>query len=156
MATRKKTAITLFPDFKEFIELLNSEGVRYLMLGGYAVNLYGHHRSTQDIDLWISADQANAERMVRVYRRFGYTSPRLDATWFTEPGRVNVIGRAPVRIDLLTGPSGVDFEACYPRRVVIKLDGIDVDVISLADLRVNKSASGRPKDLLDLKSLPEA
>jgi hypothetical protein len=154
MATRKK--ISLNPDFKEFIELLNSEGVRYLLLGGYAVNYYGYHRFTGDIDFWIATDLDNARRVSASLQRFGFSAGAVKPETFTEPGKVHMFGHPPVRVDLLTAPSGVTFDDCYARRVNVTLDGVPVPLISLADLRANKLASGRDKDKLDVKRLPEA
>ena len=154
MATRKK--ISLDPNFKEFIALLNSEGVKYLRLGGYAVNYHGFHRFTGDIDFWIAVDPDNARRVSAALIRFGFSPQSVGPQQFLEQGKVHMFGVPPVRVDLLTGPSGVDFDACYARRVVANLDGVEVPVISLSDLRRNKRASGRDKDLLDLKQLPAA
>ena len=148
------TKLSLDPDFKEFITLLNSEGVRYLLLGGYAVNYYGHHRFTADIDFWIAIDVENARHVSSALQRFGFSADSVKPELFTQPNRVHVFGRKPVRVDLLTGPSGVEFEDCYARRVSDTLDGVSISIISLEDLRKNKLASGRDKDLLDLKSLP--
>jgi hypothetical protein len=145
----------LDPDFKDLIALLNSEGVRYLLLGGYAVNYHGYHRFTGDIDFWIATDAENAERVSKALQRFGFSANAVKPELFTVPGKAHVFGTKPVRVDLLTGPSGVDFEDCYSRRIVDVLDGVEVSIISLADLRRNKSASGRDKDKLDLKELPE-
>ncbi len=154
MATRKN--LSLDPDFKEFIKSLNFEGVRYLLLGGYAVNYHGHHRFTGDIDFWIAIDSDNAARVSKALQRFGFSAASVKPELFVEPGRVHMFGIKPVRVDLLTGPSGVDFDECYARRVRDTLDGVEVSIISLADLRRNKLASGRGKDLLDLKQLPDA
>jgi hypothetical protein len=153
MATPKK--VSLDPNFKEFIELLNSEGVKYLLLGGYAVNFHGHHRFTADIDFWISPEEENSRRLSKALQRFGFSADAVKPEQFVEKGKVHMFGIKPVRIDLLTGPSGVEFDDCYQRRVQGVLDGAEVSVISLDDLRRNKSASGRDKDLLDLKKLPE-
>lgn len=154
MATRKK--ISLNPDFKEFIELLNSEGVRYLLLGGYAVNYYGYHRFTGDIDFWIATDLDNARRVSGALQRFGFSAAAVKPETFTEPGKVHMFGHPPVRVDWLTAPSGVTFEECYVRRLDIILEGVPEPLISLAALRANKLASGRDKDRADLKQLPEA
>ena len=61
-------------DFKEFIELLNANRVRYLVVGGYAVALHGHPRYTKDIDIWLDRDEENAERVVRALGQFGFGS----------------------------------------------------------------------------------
>jgi len=152
MATPRK--VSLDPNFKDFIASLNSEGVKYLLLGGYAVNYHGHHRFTADIDFWIATDIDNATRVSRALQRFGFSADSVKPADFTEPGKVHMFGVKPIRIDLLTGPSGVRFEECYARRVVDSLEGVEVSIISLEDLRANKLASGRDKDLLDLKKLP--
>jgi len=153
MATRKR--ISLDPNFKDFINLLNSENVRYLLLGGYAVNFHGHHRFTGDIDFWIARDAENAARVSRALQGFGFAPENVPPEQFTIPDKVHMFGRVPVRIDLLTSPSGVEFESCHQRRVDATLDGVQVPIISLTDLRVNKQASGREKDISDLKALPE-
>ncbi|HLL90743.1 MAG TPA: hypothetical protein VK324_15685 [Tepidisphaeraceae bacterium] len=152
MATRKRASLD--PDFREFIASLNSAGVRYLLLGGYAVNYYGHHRFTADINFWVAIDPDNRQRLSAALQQFGFSATSVMPDQFVEPGKVHTFGFKPVRIDLLTGPSGVDFEACYSRRVTDVLDGVEVSIIGLADLRDNKLASGRDKDLLDLKRLP--
>jgi hypothetical protein len=148
--------ISLDPNFREFIELLNSEGVEYLLLGGYAVNYHGYHRFTGDIDLWIATTAENARRVASALGKFGFAEPAADPDRFLVPGKVHMFGVPPVRIDLLTGPSGVTFGDCFRRRVVDLLDGTPVSIVSLADLRANKLASGRDKDQLDLKKLPES
>jgi len=149
--------VDLFPDFKEFLGLLNSEGVRYLVLGGYAVNLYGYRRSTDDLDVWIATDAENARKVSRVMRTFGgFPAAQVKPTMFQAKGMLFIMGREPVRIDLLTDPSGVEFDACYVRRREVEWDGIKVPLIALEDLKVNKQASGREKDLADLRNLPPA
>ena len=118
------------------------------------MNYYGHHRFTGDIDFWIAVDVENAQRVSTALQQFGFSAKAVRPDIFTEPGRVHMFGREPVRVDLLTSPSGVEFEACYARRVMDTLDGVPISIISLADLRQNKLASGREKDLLDVKQLP--
>ena len=146
-------AANLHHDFKEFLRLLNSEKVKYLLLGGYAVNFHGYQRFTGDIDVWISTKPGNAERVCAALMKFGFPASALNRADFEEPGRVFQFGRVPIRIDILTAPSGIKFDDCYARRVESTLDGIPVPVISLKDLQTNKAASGRPKDLADLDEL---
>jgi predicted nucleotidyltransferase len=149
--------VNLYPDFREFLESLNSAGVRYLVVGGYAVIHYGYPRTTNDLDVWIAADPANARRVSRVLQQFaGFPSGRVKPSMFQALGKVFIFGREPVRIDLLTGPDGVDFDQAYARRLVVNWDGVDVPLISLEDLKKNKAASGRAKDLADLDALPPA
>ncbi len=127
------------------------------MLGGYAVVYHGYARLTQDIDVWIGTSDKNVEKVARVICEWGgYPPKQVSPSLFQQPGKVFVFGHPPVRVDLLTRPDGVQFDACYKRRVMADLDGVRVPIISLADLRQNKQASGRDKDLIDLRRLPEA
>lgn len=146
--------VNLFPDFKEFLRLLNSSKVRYLLIGGYAVNFHGHHRTTGDMDIWIAVDPDNAPRVSEALRQFGFAAGMVPPEMFLEKGKIFRFGVKPVRIELLTSPSGIDFENCYPRRIEAQIDGIAVPVVALEDLRKNKRAAGRPKDQDDLLNLP--
>lgn len=147
--------VDLFPDFRAFLESLNSSGVRYLLVGGYAVNHYGYRRATDDLDVWIASDANNAERVSEVLRAFGgFPASKVRASLFRAKGKVFIFGREPARIDVLTDPSGVDFEGSYTRRTVVEWDGVKVPLISFDDLKRNKAASGRAKDLADLENLP--
>ena len=144
---------TLPRDFKEFLRLLNSKQVEYLLVGGYAVGYYGYPRATADIDVWIAVSDENAGRVVEALREFGFTVPDLTPELFLQKDRVVRMGVPPVRIEIITSASGVDFAECYARRVVTEVDGIPVSLIELGDLKKNKKAAGRPKDLADLDQL---
>jgi hypothetical protein len=147
--------VDLFPDFRAFLLSLNNHAVEYLLLGGYAVAHYGYERVTKDIDVWIAVNRENATRLSSALQEFGgFSAAAVEPEMFLAPGKVFMLGREPVRIDILTGPSGVEFTDCYGRRNVVRMDGVEVPLISLADLRANKLASGRPKDLADLQRLP--
>jgi predicted nucleotidyltransferase len=144
--------IQLPPDFKEFLRLLNSNEVEYLIIGGYAVNYYGFPRATGDLDIWVAIHKENAQRLERVLREFGFA--QADASTFLEPRKVIRMGVPPVRVEILTTISGVDFTECYARRFGTELDGIAVNLIHCDDLKRNKQASGRLQDLRDLEQLP--
>jgi predicted nucleotidyltransferase len=141
-------------DFKEFLRLLNEKSVRYLLIGGYAVGFYGYPRATNDIDLWIAVAPDNAERVVAALRDFGFDTPELSTALFLTPNRIVRMGIPPMRIEISTGISGVDFDQCYDERVAAEIDGVAVTIISLRHLKLNKRASGRHKDLNDLENLP--
>jgi predicted nucleotidyltransferase len=141
-------------DFKDFLRLLNSTGVEYMVVGGYAVGYYGYVRFTADIDFFIAADVQNAQRIVEALRSFGFPSG-VPASTFTEARKVIRMGVSPVRIEILTSISGVDFKDAYQRRLVADIEGIPVNLIGLADLKANKRASGRLKDLADLEKLEQ-
>lgn len=146
--------ITLPHDFKEFLRLLNTHGVEYLLIGGYAVGYHGYPRATNDLDIWIAIHPANAERMVTVLRAFGFDSPDLSSEPFLRDHSIVRMGVPPMRIEVLTTISGVQFATCYAERVIASIDGVQVTLISLQHLKVNKQASGRYKDLDDLEHLP--
>ena len=145
----------LNPDFKEFIQLLNANHVRYLVIGGYAVAYHGHPRYTKDIDIWIDMSQDNAERIIQALVDFGFASLGLQAQDFTVPDRVIQLGYPPSRIDIITTPDGIDFETCYTQRVTVEIAETNVNFIDLENLKKNKQASGRLQDLADLENLPE-
>lgn len=145
----------LAPDFKEFLKSLNSNGVEYLLIGGYAVSLHGHIRATNDLDVWVNVSAGNAARIERALREFGFTTSSLTPELFLAENNMVRMGVPPIRIEVLTSISGVEFGVCYAEREMFEIDGIPVPVISLGRLRQNKAASGRAKDLADLESLPE-
>jgi predicted nucleotidyltransferase len=145
--------ISLPEDFIEFLKLLNSKGVEYLLIGGFAVNYYGHHRATADMDVWIAMSPENAAKVVEALRDFGFNVPGLVPEVFTKENQIIRMGVPPLRIELLTTISGVTFAECYPHRRQIILDGVSVSLIGLDQLKKNKAASGRLKDLDDLQHL---
>src|SRR5262245_45507618 len=142
------------PEFGEFLESLNSNKVEYLLLGGYSVIYYGYLRSTGDIDFWIKVSSKNAARVSKALVEYGFAPVNVAPRRFLRKKKVFRTGNPPFRIDILTDVSGLDFDACYARRTVAEIDGIPVNVISLKDLKRNKRASGRLKDLDDLENLP--
>jgi predicted nucleotidyltransferase len=140
-----------FPaDLREFLKLLNSARVEYLLIGGYAVAYYGYPRATANLDIWVDVSDTNARKLVRVLQNFGFDVPDLGEGLFRESGRIS---EPPLRIEILTTISGVSFDACFLRRARVRFDSLQVNLISLSDLMKNKAASGRPKDLDDLRAL---
>lgn len=140
-------------DFKEFIQSLHANNVRYLVVGGYAVAIHGHPRYTKDIDIWLARDEANAQRVVDALHDFGFASLGLEPADFLAADQIIQLGYPPARIDLLTTLAGVDFETCYAARVEVILDGVSVAFIDLDNLKKNKRAAGRRQDLADLEHL---
>jgi len=140
-------------DFKEFIQSLNGNGVRYLVVGGYAVALHGYPRYTKDIDIWVELNPSNADKIMRTLDQFGFASLGLKAEDFLEPDTIIQLGYPPNRIDLLTTLAGVDFETCYSARIELDMEGLTVNFIDLENLKENKKASGRAQDLADLENL---
>lgn len=143
----------LTKDFIEFIECCDGRDVRFLIVGGYALAAHGHPRATKDLDIWLLIDARNADRVVEALEDFGMGSLGLNASDFLEPDVVIQLGYAPIRIDLLTSISGVDFEEAWPNRIVLDVGGIEAGFISVDDLIRNKRATGRPQDLVDVQIL---
>jgi predicted nucleotidyltransferase len=144
----------LTPEFREFLQLLNERQVSYLIVGGFAVIAHGYVRSTKDIDLWVDLDPAVDRQILDVIEEFFGVRPP-DGT-FLRPGKIFRMGNYPNAIEILTRLPGVDFGECLERSISVEVDGLQLPLISLADLRVNKAACGRPQDLGDLDNLPPA
>jgi predicted nucleotidyltransferase len=146
--------VNLPPDFKEFLRLLNEHDVEYLLIGGYAVAYHGYPRATADMDIWIARHRQNAEKIVAALKAFGFAVPELSAELFLQDKRIIRMGMPPVRIEIATGISGVQFDECFIARVTDELDGVRVNLIGLTHLKLNKGSAGRHKDLNDLEHLP--
>jgi len=123
-------------------------------VGGFAVNHYGYHRFTEDIDFWIAGSDANLDRLLAAIRDFfGEDLAGLDKE-FLQNNESLYLGRVPNKIEVFQNASGVEFAEVYPRRVETTLEGIPVKIIPLEDLKINKRTSARNKDLADLDNLP--
>ena len=140
-------------DFKEFIQLLNENQVKYLVIGGYAVAVHGHPRYTKDIDIWIEISEENAQKLVKVLTQFGFEDLGLTSDDFQTPNQIIQLGYPPNRIDLITNPDGIDFQTCYDSKIEVILNDVPVRFINLDNLKKNKLASGRLQDLADLEKL---
>ena len=140
-------------DFKEFIGSLNDNGVRYLVVGGYAVALHGYPRYTKDIDIWVEMTAENASNILKALDQFGFGSLGVKEADFTLPDQMLQLGYPPGRIDMLTTLPGVEFSECYAARTVVNVDGVLVNFIDLENLKKNKKATGRHQDLADLENL---
>lgn len=145
--------MVLNKDFREFIELLNVHEIKYLVVGGYAVTIHGYPRFTDDIDIWFWIEESNALSMIEVLKDFGFSSLKISVSDLISPNKIIQLGYPPNRIDLLTSVDGLEFEKCYPDKVVFEIDGLKVNFIDLENLKKNKKASGRYKDLNDLENL---
>ncbi len=138
-------------EFKEFLNFLNQNKVKYLLIGGWAVGIYGNPRVTKDIDFLISTDEKNLDRMLAALEQFGLKgAPRK---FFEVEGNTFRIGRPPLKIEILTKALGVEFEECYRRKKIVVFDGVRVKVISKKDLITSKLAANRNQDLADVEEL---
>lgn len=115
---------------------------------------HGYVRTTGDLDVWVALSDENARKVESAIRSMGFNPPGLKSQWFTRKGSVLRIGQDPLRFDIINDIDGVVFDECYARRIEEEMGDIKVNIISLADLKKNKQASGRHKDLADLDYLP--
>lgn len=140
-------------DFKEFIELLNANEVKYMVVGGYAVALHGHPRYTKDLDVWIELSPGNADRILSVLDKFGLGSLNLKPDDFLEENQIIQLGYPPNRIDLLTTLKDIKFEDCYKTKVKVAIGDVEINFIDIENLKKNKRATGRLQDLADAENL---
>ena len=140
-------------DFEEFFGLLNGHSVRYLVVGGYAVAIHAKPRFTDDLDILVDPDRANAQNVMAVLNDFGFGDVGVVLGDLTRPDQVIQLGFPPLRIDLLTSISGVSFSDAWERRVGGKYGGQDVYFISKQDLITSKKGTGRSRDILDVEDL---
>ncbi len=140
-------------DFHELLECFARNNVRYLIVGGWALAAHGHPRLTKDLDVWVWPAATNATAVVAALDEFGFGDLGLTTEDFTEADVVIQLGYPPNRIDLLTSPSGVDFDTCWEDRLEIDMDGLTVPFIGLEGLKTNKRASARLQDKVDVEIL---
>jgi predicted nucleotidyltransferase len=147
--------IPLLPDFLGLLKFLNEEKVEYLLIGGIAVNFYGYHRATGDLDVWIAVDDVNQDRLAAALRKFGFSEQAVARRPLIQKPKFIRIGQPPIRVEIHSVIDGVDFTDCLEKAERCLIEGIVVPFISLGDLRRTKRAAGRTKDLADLEALPE-
>jgi hypothetical protein len=147
--------VELLPEWHEFLGVLKRHGVRFLLVGAHALAAHGRPRFTQDLDVLVEPTPANAKRVAAAIAEFGFEKTARDWRWFAKPYRITMIGRMPMRIDVLTSISGVSFRTAWRNRIMASTTVGDVAVLGLGELRANKLASGRPKDLADVALLDE-
>ena len=143
---------TLPRDFKGFIELLNRNTVRYIIIGGYAVVYHGYVRSTNDIDIWVDMGRDNIKKVLKTLDDFGFSSLNIKEEDFSA-NQILQLGYPPNRIDLITTPAGIDFETCWESKEQVFIDDITLNIIDLESLIKTKQATGRTRDLADIEEL---
>jgi len=140
-------------DLRDLLKSFIDHDVRFLIVGGYALAVHGHPRATGDLDVWIECSDANASLAHEALRDFGAPLRDLRVDDLKTPGTVYQVGLPPVRIDVLTRITGVEFEAAWDDRVETEIDDLRVPVIGRAALLTNKRALGRTRDLADVEML---
>ncbi len=142
-------------DFRDVLVCLTDAEAEFMVIGGYAVAHHGHVRATKDIDVFVRPTQENAARVMRALETFGAPLSALDihASDFATPGKVIQLGMPPLRIDILTAATALEFEDASQTTGRLDVDGRSIPVIGLDALLKNKRAAGRPQDLADVASL---
>jgi hypothetical protein len=142
-------------DYKEILQILLKNRVKFLIVGAYAMAAYGYPRATGDLDIWIEATSENSKRIYKSILEFGAPLLEIEKETFAEKGIVFQIGVAPRRIDIITHIDGVEFNGAYQNKKVLKIEDLRVPFLSKANLIENKKSTGREKDRLDIKYLRE-
>lgn len=145
----------LHPDHRELIELFVSIGVEFILVGSYALAVHGYVRYTEDLDLWVKRTAENAARIRAALKEFGITLNDSAEVKLTQDRQLLQIGIKPQMIDILTFLDGCEFETAFEKAQDIPIAGQTLKVLSLTDFIATKKASGRPKDLDDLRRLGE-
>ena len=140
-------------DYRDMLQCLVAERVKFLLVGAYALAAHGYPRATMDIDVWVMPSPENAEAVLQALRHFGSPLQNLTAEDLLKDDTIFQIGIAPRRIDIITGASGLRFEEAFAHSSEIDIDGLRIRIPSVADLIRNKKATGRTKDLADIEAL---
>ncbi|HEX5172461.1 MAG TPA: nucleotidyltransferase [Cyclobacteriaceae bacterium] len=142
-------------DYIDFLRLLKKNGVTFLVIGGYALAVHERPRFTGDLDIWIEAEEINAQKVVNAINEFGFESLNVSAEDFLAEDYFVQMGYEPVRIDVTAKISGVTFQEAFPNRKEIEIQGMKIPFIGIEELIKNKLASGRDQDIVDVKKLQQ-
>jgi hypothetical protein len=142
-------------DFSDLLRIFNEHNVKYMVVGGYAVVQYAEPRYTKDLDVLIATNEENSKAVYSALREFGAPLFGLTSKDFAEDGFFFQMGVPPIRVDVIMGVPGVNFEECWSRRVEVDFEGLKVIFISKQDLIISKRAAGHPQDLIDADLLSE-
>ncbi|HEX5492491.1 MAG TPA: nucleotidyltransferase [Candidatus Udaeobacter sp.] len=145
--------MALSKDWREFLELLNSRGVDYVIVGAQSLAFHGRPRHTGDLDILVRPNRDNARLLLALLKDFGFEQSGFEETDFLQPQQIIQLGRVPSRIDLLTTISGVSTNEAFASKIAAALDGIPVFILGKEALIRNKRAVGRPQDLADIAAL---
>jgi len=143
------------PDFRDFINALNDQQVKYLLVGGYAVILHGYARTTGDLDIWVEQTSLNYSHLRNAFDQFGMSVFEMtEENFLSHPEwEVFTFGEPPVAIDLMTKVKGLEFESCYPQSVLFEEGEFKIRTLDINGLILSKKVAGRPKDLNDLENI---
>lgn len=147
--------LRLDEDYRDLLELFVKHQVEFVVVGAYAMAAHAVPRATGDIDLFVRASTENAARVVAALTEFGapLAAHGVSEATFSTPGHTYQMGLPPKRIDVLTAIDGVGFDEASRDRVELNLEGLRIPFLGRAALKKNKAATGRDKDLVDLRLL---
>ncbi|MCR4334566.1 MAG: hypothetical protein NUV47_02475 [Patescibacteria group bacterium] len=140
-------------DFKDFLNLLNKHKVKYVIIGGYAVNSYFIPRNTKDLDILVEPSNGNAIKIVKTINDFGFGSMGVSIVDFLNPKSMVQLGHAPIRIDILTSTKGATWETIWKNKIRNYFGNVEVNIIEIDDLIKVKMAVKRKMDLIDADNL---
>jgi len=143
------------PDFRDFINALNDQQVKYLLVGGYAVILHGYARTTGDLDIWVEQTSLNYSHLRNAFDQFGMSVFEMtEENFLSHPEwEVFTFGEPPVAIDLMTKVKGLEFESCYQQSVLFEEGEFKIRTLDINGLILSKKVAARPKDLNDLENI---
>jgi hypothetical protein len=142
-------------DFLEFIDSLNTKGVKYILVGGYSVVIHGYPRTTGDLDIWVDCSRDNYQKIKLAFDSFRLPVFDMSLDNFLDTAKFDVFrfGRPPVAIDIITKLKGLSFDQAWTRVQSRSFEGVSINYIHFQDLLKAKKAAGRPKDINDLENL---
>lgn len=140
-------------DYKEILQILLNNRVKFLVVGAYAMGAYGYPRATGDFDIWVEASVKNSKKIYKSLAEFGAPLSNVTEKTFAKRGIIFQIGVAPRRIDIITRIDGVIFEEASKTKEVIEIDSLQIPFLSKKNLIKNKQSTGREKDKLDVDYL---
>lgn len=140
-------------DYKDLLRILNRHRVKYLIVGAYAVIYYSEPRYTKDLDIWIKPEKKNAERAFNALKKFGAPLKGITPEDFSNKKLFYQIGVAPVRVDIIMGITGIEFDSAFRNKVSAKFDNIRINIIGLRELITSKEKTRRDMDNIDVKAL---
>ncbi len=140
-------------DYKEMLQILLNNEVKFLIVGAYAMGAHGYPRATGDFDIWVEASAENSKKIYRSLSEFGAPLLGISEKAFAEKGVILQVGVAPRRIDIITHIDGVIFEEAYKTKELIEIESLKIPFISKENLIKNKQSTKREKDKIDVNYL---
>ncbi len=142
----------------EVLTALDQHQVKYLIVGGHAVAVYGYVRTTSDPDLWIDQSPGNLKKLGEAIVSLGYTNDSCEKALDEIKRNKNIalFDDHNNKIDIIQLYSTrLTFEEAFKRKKDLNTGAITLLVIGFEDLIETKITSGRLKDLVDVKELKQ-